>query len=291
MCSNWLNSAIGIFTAITLMLALTDCTGHSSQENVLVQFGDESLTLEQLQQAIPSGLSCEDSINVARNYIRAWIDQRITDKVVASKIDMDEIDKMVERYRRQLIMWEYANRMFEKEHSKEYPEDSLRNYYENNKTEFTLKRPLVKGIYIKVADDCDTLDILRQCYKSYKTEDIDRLEKAALHSDVKYEYFRDRWVDWDQIETLIPADFGPSPTDFLKSHSYFEFQKDGYTYLLSISDKALNGQTMPFEAAKARIIERLTFRDRRAYELTLKELLYDNALSEGQFKIFCDLGP
>ena len=42
------------------------------------------------------------------------------------------------------------------------PEDSLRAYYDRHPDEFTLERPLVRGIYLKVPSDAPNLGTLRR---------------------------------------------------------------------------------------------------------------------------------
>ena len=52
-----------------------------------------------------------------------------------------------------------------------FSEDSLRAYYDRHPDEFTLERPLVRGIYLKVPSDAPNLGTLRRLYTSSKSED------------------------------------------------------------------------------------------------------------------------
>lgn len=254
-------------------------------DDALVVVGKSVLTRADLDRSMPGGLNDQDSTLYAQAYIKSWIDAEMTSKLASREIDMTEIDKMVAEYRNQLIMLEYSRQMYDS-HGKEYfSEDSIKRYYDEHKDEFILTRPMVKGVYLKVFDDAKSLPQLRKLYKSTKDQDVDKLDKSELTGAVHYDYFRDRWVDWEQIERRIPYDFGSAPSTFLRNHRNLDFSTGGFTYLLDISDVLYEGQTMPYEAARSQIEDRLKFASRRLYDDALKKELYDKGVQNGDIKI------
>ncbi len=258
--------------------------------DALVVVGNATLTREDLRRNFPAGLSADDSTKFARAYIRHWIDDRMMSMLAAKEIDLTEIDRMVEQYRNELIAFEYSKRMYEA-HADELTADTIEAYYKAHADEFVLTRPMVKGVYLKVADDASALPTLRKLYRSDKPEDIDKLEKSALSGAVHYDYFRDRWVDWEQIETRVPYSFSPSADAFLSQNTRpIDFSQGGFTYLLLITDVLRSGQTMPLEAATPLIKERLNYAGQREYLGMLKRELLENAISDGKIAIFCELG-
>lgn len=262
----------------------------SSDNTVLVKVGRESLTVAELSKELPAGLTDEDSTKFARAYIRNWIDNRLVSEIAATDIDMTEIDKMVNEYRNQLIMWEYRRQMFESHSESNMPEDSILAFYNQNREDFKLSRPLIRGVYVKLEEDSKDVKAIKKLYKSTKTEDLDHLEKLANNSAIHYDYFRDKWIDWEQVESRIPYDFGPNPDAFIKSHRNLEISLGGFTYLLSISDYLSTGSIMPLETARPLIESRLINRKRKDYDANLRKRLYDNAIKTGKIKLNCDLG-
>ncbi len=268
---------------IAFLIAATSCGNKNGDaEPFVASVGNEKLTYEELRTKIPSGIAADDSVRLARAYIRAWIDDRLISRVASKEIDMTEIDRLTNEYRNRLIMWEYGRQMFDAHQPAPASEDSLRAYYEQNREEFRLSRPMVRGVYLKVPDDDKSLSTLRRLYRSTKAADIDRLEKSELSRAVHYDYFRDRWVDWEQIENRIPYDFGTAGADaFLRAHRYIDTSAGGFTYLLDISEVLPSGAIMPYEAAKEMIAERMKFQSRRTFDLTLRQDLFDRAQSDG----------
>lgn len=279
-------SLISILGTVVLLSAAS-CGGGDGADAVqpIATVGGEALTPDELRANIPAGVSRDDSVRLSRAYIRSWIDSRLISKVAAGEIDMTEIDRLTEEYRNRLIMWEYGRQMFDARAAGPVAEDTLKAYYEANREEFRMPRPMVKGVYLKVPDDDKSLPALRRLYRSTKAADIDRLEKSELSRAVHYDYFRDRWVDWEQIENRIPYDFGPDGGAFLRSHRSLETSAGGFTYLLDISEVLPEGAIMPYEGAREMIAGRIDIRRRRSFGIELREQLYESALSSGKLKV------
>ncbi len=278
-----LTSAIAALT-----LAGTGCstTDPDKDPNLIARVGKQRLMRDELDKALAKGLASQDSTRLARTYVRAWIDSHIMGEVAGRNIpDMSEIDRMVDEYRNELIAWEYRRLMFMQHGDKDYPADSIVSYYEKHEADFVLERPLVKGVYIKIADNSPSLPRVKKLYKSTRDADIDRLEKQDLQGVIHYDYFRDRWVDWEQIETRVPIDFGSSPDAFLATNKTVEVSVNGYTHLLEITEFLKTGATMPLERAEERIRRDLFNQHRREYDTRLRMDLFNQGLSDGTIVI------
>ena len=281
------------FCALIVILVVACSHGDADRDDspVLAKVGKSQLTVSELAAAIPLGLNSADSARFASAYIRRWVDSRLISDIASAEIDMRDIDRMVNDYRNRLIEMEYRRRMADAHASTDFPDDSLRNFYAANNSDFILQRPMLKGVYLKVPDNAKNLAQIKRLYRSDRQDDIDRLEKEVLESAIHYDYFRDKWVDWDQIEIHIPYDFGSRPDDFLKGRDHFETSAGGFVYLLDITDVLPSGAVMPFESARSVIIDRLAARQRRIYDANLMKNIYDRSLEEGKIQLFVDLEP
>ena len=261
-----------------LFFAACDSDSSTSAGNDFIAvLGNHRLTRAEVAARMPGGLTPDDSARFVKAYVNDWIDTRLVSEVAAGELDMSEIDRMVADYRNTLIMQEYRRRMFET-HAASIPDDSVKAYYEAHKTEFVLDRPMVKGTYLKVPDDARNLAVLRKLYRSNKAADADKLEKEVLSSAVHYDYFRDRWVNLDQVETRIPIDFSAQVTASLQAGKPLDVHSGGFVYLLSVSEYLPSGSVMPFEAAEPLVRERLLTTHRMAYAARLRNELFSTAL-------------
>lgn len=265
-----------------------DPTGMKVGDGTAVaRVADDFLTVDEVRAAIPAGVTGEDSMTIARAYMRNWIEEHLIGRIAVKNIpDMAEIDRMVNDYRNQLIMWEYRRRMYEEnEGDMNFGREAVDAYYVRHRDELKLQRPVVKGIYLKVPDDNPNLATIKRLYRSRKTDDIDKLEKL-LQGVVAYDHFRDRWVDWGQVEQRIPLEeLDANPDAYLASHDFIKTSTDGFTYLLDISDKAMAGTTMPIDYARGYIQDALTRENRLNYDRRLIRQLYEDALNDGDVEV------
>jgi hypothetical protein len=270
-------------------LVLNACSSNSNpdERDMLVKVGNAVLTRQDLQQAMPYGLSQDDSTKFVKAFIADWIDKEIIEELAAANIhDTDEIDNMVAEYRRSLIMREYRKRMYEQNADEEPSEADISEYYEEHKDVMRTTEPYIKGIYIKVADQSKHLTEIRHLYKSEKTSDIDRLEKICSDEAISYDYFQDHWVEWSAVEAKIPYNFGNDASLFLKSHPTIDTSHDGVTHLLSITKYLPTGSIKPIDVARQDIIDRIKSAHRAEYDHKLRKELYDAGVKSGKIIIY-----
>lgn len=277
--------------SLLLILAVSGCSKEQPDTSHLAaRVGERELTLEEVARNVPAGVNSADSLRLSKLFITNWVEEQATMLMAEKQIpDTKEIDRMVEEYRRQLLMWEYRRQMTLKNGMPRPDEEDIERYYRSHKAALKLQRPVIKGIYLKVPEDARSLGEMRKLYRSNKTEDLDKLENLADQA-VNYEYFRDKWVDWSVFEERIPSkELDVNPDDFPATHNHLEVTADGYVYLLDITDFLKAGETMPEDYARSYILESLDRENAVSYDKTLRKQLLDKAIREGIADIYVDL--
>ncbi|MCM1309474.1 MAG: peptidylprolyl isomerase [Bacteroides sp.] len=268
--------------ALGVIIALSACSHNDAElaDGEVARIGGESLTDADIRAVTPAGLAEVDSVAFVDAYVNSWVADRLILHEAARLIkDTDEIDRLTEQYRRDLIMWEYRTLAVNADPELQLTDDDIKAYYEAHPGQMKLDAPMVRGIYLKLESDDPALRTVRQLYASPNQDNVDRLEKVGLKSAVHYDYFRDTWVPARQVITKIPAEL--SPSDLHKGLKY-EVERDGFTYLLSISDVLPIGATMPLEAAEPRIRETLDAMRRTELDARLVARLRAEAVAGGR---------
>lgn len=277
-----------IIAVAVLAAGLAACRGGGDAvvaPDAVASVAGDVLTRAEVRRNVPAGISAADSAAVAKAYVKDWIEQKLIEHVAASQVDMVEIDRLTAEYRRRLITTAYRREMA-RHADGVFSDDSLRAYYDAHTADFRLTAPMVKGVYLKVPSDAAALREIRRLYRSHNEADIDRLEKAALGTAIHYDYFRDNWIDWEQIATRIPLEFTAADIERLRSQGYIETDAQGFAYLLAVNDFLPAGAVMPYEAAVPLVRERLLTRRRRAYDAVLRTELYRQALADGTLVLY-----
>lgn len=277
-------------TIVLLYVTLSAClftacrSGLQGNEDPLVQVGDETLSRKELLEAIPEGLSPTDSANFAEKYIHRWVSDVLLYEIATKNIpDMERIDVLVEKYRRDLVIFEYRKRFLSERSTEAFGEAEMENYYENNPELFRLREPILRGLFLKVPENAPNLNQLKKWYCASTPDGVEKIEKYALKNVVNYDYFYDKWIPFEEIVSNIPYEFGNS-VSFLKNNKKLEVNKNGYWYLLHISEYRLPGEVMPYDFAKTRIQEILTNSTRLEFNRELEENLYRDAEESGKIK-------
>lgn len=255
--------------------------------DILIQVCDSILTTREVTSRIPSGLNETDSIALFNSIVENWLRNRLMSDLAKSNIkDFEKINRLTEEFRNNLIIEEYLK---SKEDELKSPEESeIAAYYRIHKEELTTSAPLVKGMYIKIADNDEKLPYVKRWMRNGSPSAIDNIEKHGLREASQYDLFKERWVEWSEIADNIPYRFYDADA-FMKSTKDFETSFDGWTYLLHIYDFIPSGQPMPQEYAYKKIEEIL---NREKVSLMRNEILHslyqkgikDKTIKVGKYK-------
>lgn len=92
--------------------------------------GNRWLSKSEVRRNIPAGVSESDSMKAANAFINNWVENEAAMIVAERNIpDTEEIDRLVENYRRELLMWEYRRRMADENVSEPVVPDSRLDEY------------------------------------------------------------------------------------------------------------------------------------------------------------------
>ena len=248
----------------------------------MVKIKDRELTREEIERQIPKGISSADSLVRAESVVKKWVVDVLMDDVAYQNIgdDKEEIDKLVNEYRRSLIRHRYQERIVKDKVSAEMSESDQMAYYEENKEQFTLNENLIKGSFIKVSSLAPGLDNLRKWYVSETEESLEKIEKYGIQNAIIYDYFYDNWMRFDEVMEKIPEKIS-NPTQFLKVNNHLEVSDSTHVYFLNVSDKLLVGNVAPFDYVRVQIQGMLANKRKINYLREFGESLYMNAVKKG----------
>ena len=251
----------------------------------MVRVKDKTLTREDIERQIPKGISSGDSLIRAESIVKKWIIDMLMDDVAHQNIgdDKNEIDNLVNEYRRSLIRHRYQERIVKDKVSAEINEAEQLAYYEENKEQFALSENLIKGLFIKVSVSAPGLDNVRKWYVSDSEESVERIEKYSIQNAIIYDFFYDNWVRFDEVMEKIPHKIS-NHAQFLKLNKHLEVSDSTHVYFLNISDKLLVGNIAPFDFSMTQIQSMMANRRKIDSLREFGEGLYNDAIRKGMVK-------
>lgn len=258
--------------------AAVELNGHYIYRSTL-----DSLTL---------GLSSEDSMRVAQQYISQWAkDVLIYEKAQVRK--QPEIESMVDNYRKSLYVQAYEANLIDKRMSKTIMDTTIVQIYEQMPDRFRLDESIIKGLLVVVPNDAPNIDKLKKALSEVKVEQADStqnetmdfIEKYAYQNASGYELFTDKWLTTTEMVRRIPMEHAELETR-LKTKNRVEVSDSLRTYMLEVTDKRLRGEQMPLDYARPEI-EQVVLGARQVEFLQKeRERLYNEAIQEKKIVFF-----
>lgn len=259
---------------------------HHEGRTPLVELDGNFLYREDLQSVLPDGLTTDDSLLFAEHYIRNWVEDVLLYEKARSNIPNNgEIDKLVENYRKALIMHTYQQALIHQTLSGEISEQELIDYYTKNHVLFKVERPLMKGLFIKVPLTAPQLGNVRRWYKTENREAVEHLEKYSLQNAVKYEYFYDKWVPMADVLDLMPLKAADTE-EYLDKNRHVELKDTAFYYFLNVSDFRRIGEQEPFEFVRAQVKDMLLNMKQVEFMQQVKNDLYQRAEKKNEIKYY-----
>lgn len=270
---------------ILLCMACNERHDHEGR-TPLVELDGNFLYREDLQAVLPAALSKDDSLLFTERYIRNWIeDVLLYDKAQSNIPNTEEIEKLVDNYRKVLIMHTYQQALIHQQLPEEISEKELTDYYEKNQALFKVERPLMKGLFIKVPLTAPQLANVRRWYKTETQEAVERIEKYSLQNAVKYEYFYDKWIPVSEVLGLMPLK-EPDMDGYLNKNRHIELKDTAFYYFLNISDYRRVGEQEPYEFARAHVKDMLLNIRQAEFMKRVKDDLYQQAVERDKIKYY-----
>lgn len=268
-----------------IMVGMMSCNkGTSAREpvhDILVSVNDSSLRLQDVLNMIPSGLSEEDSLALFHNIVDTWVENNVLEEVAKENVyDIEKINNMAASYRNRLIIDEYIRRI-EKRRNAKVKDQDIKDYYDVHSEELIIREPIIKGLYLKISDDDESLNEVRRWMQTATDASVDNIEKFGLKHASQYEYFINKWISWSEVADQIPYRFYDADA-FLQRTRDFETEYDGSVYLLHISDYLPSGSKMPIEYASSKIAEIISAQKSREYRDNIRKSIYQQSIKSGK---------
>src|SRR4030042_4092433 len=176
------NPSMYRFASLILFVILLSCKNdiRLPEEKPVARVLDKTLTVADMQEIFPEGVSPEDSVQIAKNFIEKWVRQQLLLNKAELNLTEDEKDvkEQIENYRSSLLIYKYEQILMKQRLDTTIRSEEIEEYYNQNTSNFLLNQNIVKSIYIKVPRSAPEIYKLRQWYRSDDPESLKNLEAS-----------------------------------------------------------------------------------------------------------------
>jgi hypothetical protein len=265
----------------------TAATADVQKGRVVATVYGYSLYESDLADAVPSGLTTEDSTRRAENFINSWVREMLLLSKAQSNLPAQdkEMEKKLEAYRNSLIIYAYETELVHQKLDTVVTEEEIATYYEEHAADFQLRDNIVRVIYVKVDNKAPNLPKVKNWVKSEKPADREELDKYCRQFATNYYLDDESWLLFDDLLKEVPIQTYNREL-FLQNNRFIEVADSSSTYFLNIKGFMTRNSQSPLAFEKENI--RNIILNKRKLELIdrMHDDLYKEAVNNNSIKIY-----
>ena len=246
---NWYRN-MGLFKQLFLFFCaiafLASCGGKKQEGVSVARVYDKTLSLKDLQQALPLGLSKKDSAAFAKDFIDQWIKRNLVLKRAESNLteNQKDVSQQLEDYRVSLLIFAYERELIRQKLDTTINPSEIELYYKQNSANFELRSNIIRLKYIKLPIKTPNADKAKRWFLSKRPDDFKRLEQFVNLYAVNFLLDDSNWLLLDDVIKEIPMG-NYSMADFNSNKRFLELDDKDYHYLVAINGFMVKDSNAP----------------------------------------------
>ena len=235
---------------------------QSSGDNIIAKVGNKFLYAEDISYEKSMG----DSIMIFNQQVNNWIKKQLIIQNAFQNLEIKQnINKKVDKYKDDLILFEFEKYLFSNNKSFEINTKDIESYYNENINDFILPYNLVKTLYAKVPVNAPSINSFRRDILNYPKSDLEDIKSYC------YQFAEKSYLD---------------KKEFLKYRKFYEFNDNGFIHFIRVLDKKIVGDFSPI-SFEADIINTILINNRKK-ELfdKLQDSIFLNSLRGIDYEIY-----
>lgn len=278
------------YILLVTILFLSDWCSNikkSNKEEPLAQVGKQLIYPYEINGLIKHGLSKEDSTMMVASLVDKWVRKQLILQKAELNLNEEEkdVNKELEEYRTSLIIYKYEQKLIKEKLDTVVNYKEIEQYYNKNTSNFILNYDIVKAQFIKLHLHAPNMEKVKEWMRSYSEDNIKLLEEYCYQYAVKYDYFNEEWISFDNIKMLLPVKISDNE-QYLRNNKLIELKDTSYFYMLNIKDFKLKGTISPLKFIDSDIKSIILLKRKQKLISDLEDRIYYDALKHNNFTIF-----
>lgn len=276
----------GIFIlALLLALVVSSCRLLNEKDTAVARVGEKSLMRSQVEAEVGE-FTGEDSLQAAGSYVDEWIrsEVKLQEAAKVCADEMVEIDRMVEEYRRSLLVGRMEQSYLKGRLDTLITDSVVRAYFDSHRDEFVMDRTIVKGRIVRLPDS------YRQSVKLFKLmgssssdsqqDFLDLCEKNNFELNTF-----ENWVDFSEFLSYLPVRRDKNYDYMLPKRNIQEMADAENKYFIEIDAVLKQGEQAPFERVEDKVRRLLYSRQRGEILTAYNDSIYNAAQQSGVIQL------
>ena len=270
-----------------LLLFIISCNYNlKNNDGYVARVGDEFLSVEEIQELIPKNLNKQDSIRIVNNVIEEWATSKLLIQnaiINLTEIEKSQIDNKSEKYRENLIISEYRNKISNNNPDTSASKDEIELFFSENSKNFKLFEEIIKGRYVKLNKNTFNINEIKRRFRRFNQSDKSFFDSISIQL-LNY-YLNDSiWINKKLFFNKIPSlEYDQSLR--ISKNNLFYIQEDSLAlYLIKINNYKKADDYAPLEYIYNRIKEVIVSKKRIDYLNKIDKELIGDAITKNLYE-------
>ena len=270
-----------------LLLFIISCNYNlKNNDGYVARVGDEFLSVEEIQELVPKNLNKQDSIRIVNNVIEEWATSKLLIQnaiINLTEIEKSQIDNKSEKYRENLIISEYRNKISNNNPDTSASKDEIELFFSENSKNFKLFEEIIKGRYVKLNKNTFNINEIKRRFRRFNQSDKSFFDSISIQL-LNY-YLNDSiWINKKLFFNKIPSlEYDQSLR--ISKNNLFYVQEDSLAlYLIKINNYKKADDYAPLEYIYNRIKEVIVSKKRIDYLNKIDKELIGDAITKNLYE-------
>jgi hypothetical protein len=267
---------------ILLIIVLFSCRNENERQNAVARVFDNYLYEEDISDKFPNNLSKSDSILYRNNLVNNWATEHLLLQKARVNVEDEnnEINNLVETYRRELLIDKYKQAVLLQELDTIITENDLDNYYQKNKNIYKLNEDLIQLRYIHFSVDLKDKKEVIKMFKSNSKDNMDTLIDRELEF-FSFNFNDSIWISYRLAELKLPV---LKNENRVKKDQYIQKEDSLGVYLVAVKDILLRNDIAPKSYVLPTIKQMILHRRKLELMKKIEQTLVNDAINNKQFE-------
>ncbi len=276
-----------VFIILSSLIVSCNYFGEDAQpeKDLLAVVGENQLYLEDIKNAIPSGLDSSEQVRYTKGLIKQWVEEQAILQRAELNLSSEKKDfeKQIEKFRASLIIYAYEQEYVRQKLDTTVSDKEIKDYYDQKPENFQLKDYVLKARFLKVDEKAPKLNKIRKWIESEDAEEVLKLEEYCLQYASTF-LVEDKWIKLSNLIDVIPIEI-IDPQAFLVNTKFKEVYSPPFRFFMYVYDYRLINTQSPLQIEREKIINAIINERRMKLLKTMREGIVAEALNNKEAQL------
>lgn len=254
----------------------------------IAKYKSNYLFFEDIKKYIPKNLSEKESLVLIENEIAKWAKNHIL--IEQANINLDNEKKnqllvMAKEYSDELFSFHYKEKIVKSLMDTVVNQNSIDEYYKQNKINYKLNEDIVKARFIKISNENFEIPNIRNRFRRFNKSDISFLDSISLQFSA-YSFNDSIWINKDVFFSKFPEVRDYVKNNIVKKNLFYQLEDSLELYLIKVSESALRNTIAPKDYLEPTLRQILVNKRKLEFIRNFENELYIDAIQTKELEIY-----